>query len=285
MRFFRPTANGSFANSSRARTPRTSLKFPSATMCSGDSTAMRLIGLSGARCCTDAEASNSPIASTVVSSASGVCSASTRNPPPISTTSRTPRSRSILSRPTATRTNRIGLRPGGESRPTTSQQSLGSGRTTTILTCSSGGRRRTCPTAKPSSSALPGRSSMPKLNIGAGENPLRDWTNVDVGGHPGTLRMDATQLFPFLDGEFSHIFCEHALEHMPYLGALSCLRESFRTLTPGGRMRISVPHIDMLVRLYDNQDEPFERSYIDWHCKTLSPGAPIAVEAVWNNFY
>src|SRR5215469_6344071 len=118
---------------------------------------------------------------------------------------------------------------------------------------------------------------MPKLNIGAGEHPLDGWMNVDIGGHPGTLRMDATKPFPFPNNEFSHIFTEHTLEHLPYGGAINCLIECHRTLTPNGVIRVSIPHIDMLIRLYNNRDEPFERSYIEWHCKNLSPGAPIQV--------
>jgi len=126
---------------------------------------------------------------------------------------------------------------------------------------------------------------MAKLNISAGEHPLEGWMNVDIGGHPGTLRMDATQTFPFPSGEFSHIFTEHTLEHMPYGGAIRCLNECYRTLVPGGRLRVSIPHIGMLMRLYHKQHEPLEHAYIEWHCKNLAPGLPVCPETVWNNFY
>ena len=103
------------------------------------------------------------------------------------------------------------------------------------------------------------RGGPAKLHIGCGENLLEGWLNSDL--YPGSdrvLHFDATGRFPFADATFDYVFSEHMIEHVPYEGALSMLRECRRVLKPGGRARISTPDLRFLVGLYA-EDGPVRR--------------------------
>ncbi|HYP38281.1 MAG TPA: methyltransferase domain-containing protein [Stellaceae bacterium] len=91
---------------------------------------------------------------------------------------------------------------------------------------------------------------MKKLHIGCGNHPLPGWTNTDLNPwRPDILRMDATQHFPFADGEFDYAFSEHMIEHVPHAGGLTMLAECHRVMKPGGRIRISCPDRAFIQRL------------------------------------
>lgn len=106
------------------------------------------------------------------------------------------------------------------------------------------------------------------LQIGAGVNrhegwlhtnwfPIRPWGRKSVF-------LDATGRFPFADGTFDHVFAEHMIEHVPYGGGLAMLRECFRVLKPGGRIRISTPDLRSIVALLGDDLSPLQRAYVEW---------------------
>ena len=127
-----------------------------------------------------------------------------------------------------------------------------------------------------------------KLNIGCGDHPLPGWLNTDLTPCRGDIfRLDATQPFPFADEAFTHIFSEHMIEHVPYEGGLSMLKECFRVLAPGGRIRISTPDLHFLISLLDPLsliERGTARAYIEWACSIFNPSEPICGETVLNNF-
>jgi len=126
---------------------------------------------------------------------------------------------------------------------------------------------------------------MNKLNIGCGDHPLSGWLNTDLNPcHPVIGRLDATQPFPFQDGVFDYIFSEHMIEHVPYEGGMAMLRECFRTLKPGGKIRISTPDLNFLIRLLSVAPSQIERDYVDWACRVLMPQLPPGPVMVLNNF-
>lgn len=104
----------------------------------------------------------------------------------------------------------------------------------------------------------------PKLHIGCGTFIKDGWLNVDLNPHYGAEFMDASQEFPFPDESFNYVYSEHLLEHLSYLGGKNFLSESFRVLKTGGVLRIALPDLEFLIRLYQNPDHRAHRQYINW---------------------
>jgi len=81
------------------------------------------------------------------------------------------------------------------------------------------------------------------INLGAGDQGLPGWVNVDIFAAPGvTCRYDCRKRLPFPDDSARGIFCEHFLEHLDYSEEVPhFLSECRRVLQPGGVLRVLVP--------------------------------------------
>lgn len=103
-----------------------------------------------------------------------------------------------------------------------------------------------------------------KLNIGAGNTPFEGWLNVDVFlSADKTAFMDATKKFPLDSDSFDYIYSEHMIEHIYYDEADFMLKECFRVLKKGGKIRIVTPCLDNLISMRNNLDDPTLIKYID----------------------
>lgn len=125
---------------------------------------------------------------------------------------------------------------------------------------------------------------MRKLNVGCGPSVLDGWINVDL--YPCDLRvtrMDATESWPFSADSLDRVFTEHMIEHVPYAAGKFLLQEAYRTLKPGGRIRVSTPDLDFLVDLLTVGSD-INKRYVEWACPIFSPGEPVCAESVVNNF-
>jgi predicted SAM-dependent methyltransferase len=105
-----------------------------------------------------------------------------------------------------------------------------------------------------------------KLQIGAGGagrfTEFADWLNTDIEPEAGEAYLDATKPFPIPDGALSIIFSEHVFEHLSYRDGLAMLGESYRTLKPGGKIRIATPNVLSLIQLFQNPKTDEMRNYI-----------------------
>lgn len=102
-----------------------------------------------------------------------------------------------------------------------------------------------------------------KLQIGCGSNLLQGWLNTDLNPTRQIAFLDATCRLPFADGTFSYVFCEHMIEHIAYQKAAKLIREIFRVLRPGGKLRIATPDLRFVIDLYGNKST-LNQEYISW---------------------
>lgn len=108
--------------------------------------------------------------------------------------------------------------------------------------------------------------SLRKLQIGTGENPIPGWLNTDVEPVlPEVVYLDAQERLPFEDQTFDYVFSEHMIEHIPYKHGLQMLKEIYRVLRPGGRVRIATPDLLKLVGLLAEEKSDLQQRYLEWH--------------------
>ena len=115
------------------------------------------------------------------------------------------------------------------------------------------------------------RNEVKKLQIGAGSNVLAGWLNTDINPRKGIMGMDATKRFPFEDGAFNYVFTEHIIEHVDYHVGEHLLKECFRVLKPGGRVRVSTPDLNFFIELYGKNKTEMQERYIAWSTDKFIP--------------
>ena len=93
-----------------------------------------------------------------------------------------------------------------------------------------------------------------KLQIGAGPNNLPGWLNTDIEPRQGQAFLYAMKPFPIPDNSLNYIYAEQVIEHLPFEGGMVMLRESYRVLAPGGKLRVATPDLRRLVALFDQDD-------------------------------
>lgn len=108
------------------------------------------------------------------------------------------------------------------------------------------------------------------VQYGCGLSAPEGWANYDVSP---TLRLqripligalarrrvrfppnvrygDVVRGLPVPDGSCDAVYCSHMLEHLPYNGLRTALRNTFRILKPGGVFRLVLPDLQVLVEEY-----------------------------------
>jgi len=117
-----------------------------------------------------------------------------------------------------------------------------------------------------------GSNQVKKLQLGTSNNILAGWLNTDIyPNHGPVVFMNATTHFPFDDNTFDYVMAEHMIEHIEYEAAQVMLRECYRVLKPGGRVRFATPDLGVLLALYTKEKTDAQRNYIDWLVARLMP--------------
>lgn len=110
------------------------------------------------------------------------------------------------------------------------------------------------------------------LQYGCGLSSPEGWLNFDasptmrlqrlpvVGGvfrkaikplFPRGVRFgDVRRGLPVADGTADGVYCSHVLEHLAFDDCIVALKESYRVLKPGGRFRLVMPDLRLLVDKY-----------------------------------
>jgi predicted SAM-dependent methyltransferase len=82
---------------------------------------------------------------------------------------------------------------------------------------------------------------MLRLNLGAGGQPIPQWTNVDAFEGPGIDEIvNLNGPWPWADGSVDYIFTSHCVEHLD--DVCHFMKEAHRVMKKGARMEIRVPH-------------------------------------------
>ena len=98
-----------------------------------------------------------------------------------------------------------------------------------------------------------------KLNLGAGNNPIKGWVNADfIPKNLNILYIDVRKKMPFRDNTFDYIISEHLIEHLSREEGKKMLKECFRILKKNGKIRISTPNLKFITSLYnENKDNKY----------------------------
>jgi predicted SAM-dependent methyltransferase len=98
-----------------------------------------------------------------------------------------------------------------------------------------------------------------RLHLECGPRLLDGWINSDAAINPAIVSAKLPRGLKRFDGESAQfIYTSHFLEHLEYPGeATEFVRECYRTLRPGGVLRVVVPGIDKIISAYVHKDKGF----------------------------
>src|ERR1700736_1444739 len=89
------------------------------------------------------------------------------------------------------------------------------------------------------------------LNLGCGERFHPDWINIDLtSGRSGVIAHDLAKGIPFSSDSADAVYLAAVFEHIRRNDAENFLREIYRVLKPGGIVRVGVPDLEKICRLY-----------------------------------
>jgi predicted SAM-dependent methyltransferase len=118
-----------------------------------------------------------------------------------------------------------------------------------------------------------------KLHLGCGPVVLPGWLNTDLEPRRSEqLFIDVTEPLPFETGTIHYVFCEHLIGDLPYQDGCGLLRESYRVLRRGGRLRLSTPDLQQLASLYATKKTSVQQSYVEWVARVHSWWADAPLE-------
>lgn len=109
-------------------------------------------------------------------------------------------------------------------------------------------------------------------------------------GNERKIPINVCKKLPFKDKTFDFVFTEHLIEHLYYKDALKFLIESNRILKDDGTIRISVPDLDFLLKMFTKErtttQNKYLKDYINKHLKiqTYNPETLLLNDFV-RNFY
>jgi SAM-dependent methyltransferase len=92
---------------------------------------------------------------------------------------------------------------------------------------------------------------MKYLNLGCGDRFHPSWTNINfTSTGAGVIAHDLNQGIPYPDNSFDVVYHSHVLEHFPKEAAETFIRECDRVLRPQGILRIAVPDLEQIAKMY-----------------------------------
>lgn len=114
-----------------------------------------------------------------------------------------------------------------------------------------------------------------QIGTGTGLNAMAGWLNTDL--IPRTTKLvflDASKRFPIDDCTLDYIFSEAMIAAIEYSAAVNMLRECFRTLKPGGRIRIATIDLVFFINLYNKKEKTELQKQFIRHSMKAHVGMP-----------
>lgn len=99
------------------------------------------------------------------------------------------------------------------------------------------------------------RSSKMYLHLGCGCVLLPGFINLDIRDEEGIDKVSLVYPIDYDNDTFDLVYASHVLEHFPRKQTLNILQEWARILKKGGILRISVPNIEELVKIYQQEKD------------------------------
>jgi SAM-dependent methyltransferase len=98
-----------------------------------------------------------------------------------------------------------------------------------------------------------------KLHLGCGNIRLPEFCNVDILNTMAVdVVSDISKLDNFSNNSIDLIYACHVLEHFSHEEVKKVLSRWYQVLAPGGELRISVPDIDRIVKIYNENWHHFQ---------------------------
>ncbi len=92
-----------------------------------------------------------------------------------------------------------------------------------------------------------------KVHLGCWHRFIPGFIHVDLCDMPHIDHVSSIDKLPFLnDNSAELIYCSHALEYFDRDDAKLVLREWLRVLRPGGVLRLAVPNLSALIKIYES---------------------------------
>lgn len=105
-----------------------------------------------------------------------------------------------------------------------------------------------------------------KLNLGCGKAIKKKFINLDFYKHPNTKVDIVTNLnkkMPFNDFSIDYIYSSHLLEHLTWIKGEKLIKDCFRVLKKGGKIRLLIPDFKKIFKSYINKDHRFFRVFMN----------------------
>jgi len=99
---------------------------------------------------------------------------------------------------------------------------------------------------------------MLKVNLGCGNAPYQVWDNLDLLEYPGVIKHDLTLPLPYKNNSIDLIYSEHFFEHLDEVDGYRLLKNCYEKLKPSGTLRISMPCLDEVLKIYETWDTNYD---------------------------
>ena len=119
------------------------------------------------------------------------------------------------------------------------------------------------------------------LDVGCGDAVRPGWVGIDKHVvRDGIINVDMYEL-PYANATVDIIHSSHSLEHLPIRKAHQALRDWYRALKPGGMLFLTMPDLDVIMRILLTDITPAQRR---WYMYTLfgwqtHMGSPDTIDA------